>query len=190
VDCWIDWAIKAKIRPEVTSFIKFSPTLLLKFDADKSYQEGQAYPNPRSWEYIHDLLELGVPKDLEKVTFSGTIGEEAASMFHAHLPIFRTNMNLMDIVLNKSSFEFPPAKELANRWAFCFGVPSMANEKTIVRILEIANILYSKFKESEFSKVIISSAVANYPEVCNTSIWYDFSKSPLGKSMDNNRVMV
>jgi len=189
VDCWLEWAVTTRIRPEITSFIKFQPGLLLDFKPDQDFEHGNAYPNPRSWVYVDDTLNLeGIPTDLEQTLFSGTIGEKAAGMFTAHLPIFRTNLNLLDIVTRNADFKFP--KDLATRWAFCFGVPSLAGEKTIKRIFEIANKLHSTSKESEFAKIIISQAIAIYPQVCSTDLWFKFIDSPLGKLIDNSRVMV
>ena len=45
---WCEWAIKTGIRPEVTAFIRFRPELVTAFDRDAI----NAFPSPRSWEFV------------------------------------------------------------------------------------------------------------------------------------------
>lgn len=188
-EIWLHHAIKQKIRPEITSFIKIRPSLLNCFDADDSFQNCKPYPNPRSWFHVNDLLNLEYSKDLEYHLYSGAVGEGAAREFCSHLPIFREQIDLFDIVNNKRKFTFPKAEKLAERWAFTFGVGSIINLENSERVFEIANILF-KDKNSEYAKVIISQALTVFPEICSSQIFFDFCKSPLGESFQNQRIII
>src|SRR5579885_642412 len=48
---WCEWAISAKIRPEVIAFIRFKPDLLSDFDRDAT-----AFPSPRSCAFVSNIL--------------------------------------------------------------------------------------------------------------------------------------
>jgi hypothetical protein len=79
VDEWRAWALPRRIHPLVLSFIGVRPALLLGEPG-----EGSAYPTPRSWEMLSDVLQaLGGPKEAADVV-SGIVGQGAAVEFLAY----------------------------------------------------------------------------------------------------------
>ena len=53
-------------------FLRFRPNLLHAFDANQ-----RAFPTPRSWQFVNELLEQGLDDDLRFEMLKGTVGEGA-----------------------------------------------------------------------------------------------------------------
>jgi len=80
LDDWMGWAFDHNVRPEVTSFIKFRPNLLHRFEAQQDRN-----PTPRSWvEGVSDVLG-NVPVDAEYEAFCGAVGDGPAAEFAGFL---------------------------------------------------------------------------------------------------------
>ena len=65
---WCEWAIHSTICPEVIAFIRFKPDLLSAFDRDAN-----AFPSPRSWEFVSRILKSAPAREIEHELFSGTV---------------------------------------------------------------------------------------------------------------------
>ena len=79
VDEWRAWALSKRINPLVLSFIGVRPALLLG-----EVGEGSAYPTPRTWEMLSDVVQaLGGPKEAADV-LPGIVGQGAAVEFQAY----------------------------------------------------------------------------------------------------------
>ena len=55
---WCNWAVKARIRPEIIAFLRLKPELL---HAGDTAADANAWPTPRSWEMASNVLS-GVAK--------------------------------------------------------------------------------------------------------------------------------
>jgi len=73
---WRDWAIQTRLHPLIVGFIGFRPHLLLGEPG-----ESPAYPTPRSWEMLSDVISAFGGLSECKDVVSGTIGEGAAVEF-------------------------------------------------------------------------------------------------------------
>ena len=73
---WRDWAIKKRIHPLIVGFIGFRPHLLLGESSDSP-----AYPTPRSWEMLSDVIGAFGGLINCKDVVAGTVGEAAAVEF-------------------------------------------------------------------------------------------------------------
>jgi hypothetical protein len=178
---WLEVSAAKEIDSMITSFIKFRPSLLHEFDADKAYSKGEGYPNPRSWWRLDSLIKAGIPNDLEQEVYSGTIGEGAATQFLAHVESIRSKLDLEAVVIQKRDWTFPSAKDIALRWAFAFGVASLATPKTVRRVFEIAIDLH-KQHESEYAMVVVQQAMSKDKRFksCNEFVEI-IAKSDLGR---------
>ena len=107
---WSEWAIGASKRPEVIAFIRFRPQLLSAFDRDAN-----AFPSPRSWEFVSRILDSGPDASVEHEMFAGTVGTGAATEFSGFLRMFRELPNIDAILLNPSGEPVPdsPAAQYA-----------------------------------------------------------------------------
>ena len=73
---WHDWAVKANIHQCVLGFLDANPEFLMDFQPE---EDGLAFPTPRSWEMVSNVLNYTV--DTVKEAFPiivGCVGERAA----------------------------------------------------------------------------------------------------------------
>ncbi len=84
-DDWQAWAVPAKIAPEVRAFIRFRPGLLYQFDASSN---PRAFPTPRSWQFVSDVLPDTPPELLHRVV-AGCVGDGPAAEFAGFLQLYK-----------------------------------------------------------------------------------------------------
>ena len=86
VDSWLKWAVNAGVNKVVTGFISQNPTLL---SADLYEVEGNAFPTPRSWEMVSNILN-DVSDDISKVfpLIKGCIGGRVAYLLRTYGEVF------------------------------------------------------------------------------------------------------
>lgn len=102
VDDWREWAIKNSVISEVVEFISFRPDLLFQFDS-KRYEN--AFPTPRSWEFVSAILKSqnGLSKEIVHKVIEGTVGAGAATELSGYLEV-RESLPAVDDILNGEDF--------------------------------------------------------------------------------------
>jgi hypothetical protein len=93
-DDWQSWAVTAKVAPEVRAFLQYRPTLLFQFEGAAN---PRAFPTPRSWVFVSDVLPRTPPELLHPVV-GGCVGDGPAAEFIGFLRLFRELPDL-DVVL-------------------------------------------------------------------------------------------
>lgn len=182
-ECWLERSAQDGIHSFIRSFIKFRPSLLHEFDAEKAYATGTAYPNPRSWYNANRLLlatEASLPADIEREVYAGCLGDGAAHQFCAHMRQARSTLDLEAIVVDGKKWKFPPAKELAMRWAFAFGVAGFANRETLNRVFEITQDLFDQ-NEKEYAMCIVQQTLLQDKQLGETREFEQLALGPIGK---------
>jgi len=76
LDDWTDWAINKGIDPTLVAFINFRSDLLFAFNPESSEN---AFPTPRSWEFVDNLMNTVSNKDILPELIQGTVGKGAAA---------------------------------------------------------------------------------------------------------------
>lgn len=98
-DSWNDWAIAARIHPDVVGFIGYSKDSLMKFDPRSP---SHAFATPRSWSTVSQLCYLENVSTAELYDLvAGTVGDGMASGFMTHRAISTTLPNPTDILSGK-----------------------------------------------------------------------------------------
>lgn len=95
---WQEWATKKKIHKDVVGYLSFAKQDLYGFDAKSS---SRAFPTPRSWTFVSDLLNDDPDDDTAMNMISGTVGEGLAVKFMAHRRIAGRMPNPQDILQGK-----------------------------------------------------------------------------------------
>ena len=75
---WHDWAVSSGVYPKVCGFLDANPTQLMNFDSE---EEGVAFPTPRSWEMISNILYVAESVENVFSLIVGCVGENAAQEF-------------------------------------------------------------------------------------------------------------
>ena len=100
---WTEWAMDNNIAPTITAFARWRPELLM---AKEIPGEG-AFPSPRSWEAVSNILALALPANIEREMILGTIGEGATIEFHAYLRTSRELPAIQSILSDQTKAQVP-----------------------------------------------------------------------------------
>ena len=136
---WSEWAIGAGIRPEVIAFIRFRPQLLSAFDRDAN-----AFPSPRSWEFVSRILDSCPDPSVEHEMFAGTVGTGAATEFSGFLRMFRELPNIDAILLNPSGEPVPDSP--AAQYAVASALAHRASDTNFDRICLYLDRMPTEFR--------------------------------------------
>lgn len=102
---WTAWALDADIDIRVIAFLKFRTPLLHSFDPQAKVQ---AFPSPRSWEFVSNLIKRHDRVDeLLETMVRGSVGEGPGSEFNAFLRVFDKMPSIDAILLNPTKADVP-----------------------------------------------------------------------------------
>ena len=152
-DDWRAWALANKLRAEVINFINFRPGLLNDFDGTK-----KAFPTPRTWEFVHKVLEDGNTMEIERAMIGGAVGEGAGAEFAGFLKIFRNLPNPDVVLMNPKTAEVPT--DPATLYALCGALSVRASEANFERMVQ-----YCGRMKPEFQVLAIRDSVKRTPEL-------------------------
>lgn len=176
---WLEWAYDRGIQPEVIAYLRFQAGDLNAFP-EKNEAKVDAWPNPRGWENVSDLLpELAREVELEMV--SGIIGEGTATKFIAFRRTWRDMPDLDEILAHPKKAPIP--KDLSTKYAVCVGlahkIPSGQDGPSLLEAQRIAGpvLQYAERLEEEFGVMLWQDAarqnklgVAHAPEFAQWAI--------------------
>jgi hypothetical protein len=160
---WSEWAIKANVRPEVIAFIRFRPELLSAFDRDAN-----AFPSPRSWEFVSRILNSGPDPSAEHELSAGAVGTGAATEFSAFLRMFRELPNIDSILLNPT--QEPVPENAAAQYAVASALARCASDTNFDRIC-----LYLNRLPTEFRVLCVRDATLRQPAIRSTAGYIRFA---------------
>lgn len=153
---WSEWAIQAGIRPEVIAFLRFRPEVLSVFDRDAN-----AFPSPRSWEFVSRILDSRPDQSLEHELFAGAVGSGAATELSAFLRMFRELPNIDAILLNP--LQEPVPENAAAQYAVASALARCASDINFDRVC-----LYLDRMPTEFRVLCVRDASLREPGIRHT----------------------
>jgi hypothetical protein len=154
---WSEWAIGCGIRPEVIAFLRFRQELLSAFDRDAN-----AFPSPRSWEFVSRILDASPDACVEHELFAGAVGMGAATEFSAFLKTFRELPNIDAILLNP--LKEPVPENAAAQYAVASALAHSATDTNFDRVCA-----YLGRMPTEFSVLCVRDASLREPSVRHTA---------------------
>lgn len=156
---WSEWAIQNGIRAEVVAFLRFRSELLSVFDRDAN-----AFPSPRSWEFVSRILESQPQSGVEHELFAGAVGSGAATEFSAFLRMFRDLPNIDTILMNPLSEPVP--ENAAAQYAVASALARAASDLNFDRVC-----LYLDRMPTEFRVLCVRDASLRVPAVRHTAAY-------------------
>lgn len=96
---WQTWAIMNKVHSDVVGFLSQHSHKLFDFDPRSP---SKAFPTPRSWKHLSDLLDDKFSDELLYPLAAGTVGDGVALEFIAHRKVSKDMPNPMDILTGKT----------------------------------------------------------------------------------------
>ena len=156
---WSEWAIQAGVRPEVIAFLRFRSELLNAFDRDAN-----AFPSPRSWEFVSRILESQPEPSIEHELFAGAVGSGAATEFSAFLRMFRELPNIDAILVNPH--QEPVPENAAAQYAVASALAHRASDTNLDRIC-----VYLDRMPTEFCVLCVRDASLREPAIRHTAAY-------------------
>lgn len=136
---WIEWAFANKINPMVIAFIGFKPELLHKFDPKQ-----KAFPTPRSWEFVSNILNHdGVDECLQEVV-AGTVGEGASVEFVGFVRVFREMPDYETICKRPGGTKVP--ENVAARYAVATMLAQRTKNEDMKSVMQYISRMPSEFQ--------------------------------------------
>lgn len=158
VDDWYHWALAHNVSDITRAFIKFRPTLLHAFDPAANQR---AFPTPRSWVFVDDIIQSGLVADTEFELIKGAVGEGAAAEY---LSFTRMAMNLPsadEILVAPDTAPVP--SEPAAMYAVCTMLDKKATPNTMGRLMT-----YVERLPLEFQVLFVRAAAIAAPATTKT----------------------
>jgi hypothetical protein len=162
---WTKWALGAGVATEVVAFIRFRPELLNAFDPSR-----KAFPTPRTWEFVSDILATSPSPVIEHDLYAGTVGEGAAAEFVGFLKVMRTLPNPDACLLNPSTAPVPSEREPATLYALASALSRKATTGNFDRVVTYANRL-----PPEFSVLLVKAATGRDPGLQSTRAFIEWA---------------
>ncbi len=158
LDDWIAWAQSFGIQGEVISFLRFRPKLLHDFDPKTA---DRAFPTPRSWEFVSDILQAKAAQDIEYDLIRGAVGEGAAAEFVGFLKIWRELPEPSAVLAAPSTAPVP--EEPAAVYAICEALARMARPENMEAL-----VAYGSRLPIEFGVLLMRDSVRQDVEIVET----------------------
>jgi hypothetical protein len=158
---WQEWAVQNNIHKDVVGYLSFAKQDLYEFDAKSA---SRAFPTPRSWSFVSDLLNNDIDDETASNMISGTIGEGLAVKFMAHRRVAGRMPNPLDILNGKVTDL--DVKEVSAMYSLvismCYELKNViVNEKSIQKFHTMADNFFSyMMKNFETELVVMGARIA------------------------------
>ena len=138
-DSWKKWAISSGINDKVIGFLSFRQNYLMDFN---SSSEDLAFPTPRSWEMVSNILN-GIDDDINKMysLIAGIVGIGVAVEFRTWAKVYKNLPSVEDIFDGK--------------------MPSMPQNTDAMYALIASMMAYARSHKDEMSRIANSIRYAD-----------------------------
>lgn len=173
LDDWTTVSLAQKKRAEVIAYCRFAPNDLHDFDPtgkkSKDKSSEHAFPSPRSWWFVSDILDANPPQDIETDLIIGAVGKGAGSQFISFLRMYRDAPSLDAILLDPKKAPIPD--KLNIRYAVCIGLSRRMDSKNARNAITYM----SRMKETDLSVMSVKMAVERDPDIAKTKDFMEWS---------------
>ncbi len=147
---WREWAVKNAIHRMVLGFLSFRQSYLMGADTDA---EDLAFPTPRSWEMVSNLLHAG-GEDIDALypLIAGLVGGGTAVEFRTWSRIYRDLPSIEDIFAGK----MPPLPKTTDAlYALTASMTQYAREHSENKTAIANSIRYADKMPPDFSALLM-----------------------------------
>lgn len=131
-DIWLDWASSNGIDHKITSFIRFKPDNLYRFDPAHS---DNTYASPRTWEFANRLIrKMGLDNPLLLQILAGTISEGVAREFIGFTKIYQRLPTIDQIIASPEGIMVPDEPSIL--YALTGSISNYAKPDTIESLMK------------------------------------------------------
>ena len=152
VEDWRDWAYKKELDSRIIAYISYKNEHLFTFDATA---DAKSFATPRSWEYVHSILQSEIADNLLLNVVSGAVGKDAAVGFLSFTKVMDKLPNI-ELILESGKGSYPDEVDVL--YALSIGLVSgvLKERKSVDNLLT-----YSLNLKSEFAVMIVQELQRN-----------------------------
>ena len=165
VDDWVSWAIKSNMPPELTSFVRFRPTMLEGGVASKDIVNNSC---PRTLAHVGIQQANGLPEELYKEVFAGAAGPAFATEYMTFIEMAKQLPSLESIIADPDHAKV--SKEPSINYAVIGGLARRIDDKTITNIVRYLDRL-----KPEFNIACMTDAATRNPSVCKNKAYINWA---------------
>jgi len=162
-DDWFDWSIDHRVKSDVVGFLKAHPHRLFEFDPKNA---SKAFPTPRSWVFVSELMSDDMPDNLNQFLVAGTVGDGLALEFMQHRRLKDSLPSVEDILSGRvTKFANPDKVEISALYSLvislCHSLQDFAvDNKSDSKAWETATTNFLEFTMNNLSnEVAVLAAV-------------------------------
>lgn len=170
---WITWAKSSKMPYELVAFAKWRPSLLDDFKPSKDLTNS---PSPRTYEAIGNMMNAGIPKNLEFEVFKGAVGEGCATELLSFLTLVRDLPSLDDILANPDSMAVPIEAHL--QYAIMTGLAYKADKTNFANSFK-----YMERMPAEMRFAFMKEISSTKNELTNSKVWTNWATTEGAKTL-------
>lgn len=165
VEDWRLWAFEKGIDAKIIAYISYKNEHLFTFDATSNTK---SFATPRSWEYVHNVLQSSLSSHLLLEVLSGTVGQDVAVDFLNFIKVM-DRLPDMEAILESGDGEYSEAVDVL--YALSSGLVSrvLQDETKLDNLL-----LYSLGLQSEFSVMIVQDLQRNGVKMEHSSVFAEW----------------
>ncbi len=163
---WRTWALSNQIDPLVTAFIGFRPGLLREDPSESS-----AFPSPRSWEMLSDVLKKFSGYKSCADILPGIVGDGAAREFSAFIKKAINQKQMEEIIADPERAELPKALDglhVLTTW--------LVHSSSRKDVVHASAILLNRLPP-EFSVVLAKEMLSSIPAFAREEAFKTFIKA-------------
>jgi len=162
LDDWVEWALGAGIRLDMIQFLRFKPSMLSDFQANRDIN-----PTPRTWELANEV-DPELPTDLYYGNIAGCVGDGAAAEYTGFKRIFENLPNIDGILMNPSRADVPT--DMAVLYALTGALAHRVSEDNFDRVAE-----YVSRMPNDFQVMCMMDAQKLAPKIRNTKAFVQWT---------------
>ena len=162
LDDWCAWALSVGIRPELIQFLRFKPSSLSDFDANR-FQNA----TPRSWERV-SLIPDSMPDELYFGNVAGEVGEGHAAEFVGFKRIYQNLPDVDELLKNPEKAKIPT--DPSTLFAMAGALARKADVNNFAAIVKLTSRM-----APEFSVLTAKDAITLTPKLTATKAWMEWS---------------
>jgi hypothetical protein len=155
---WMNWALEHGIAPEIVGFLRLRPELLSQFS-----KTDYAFPTPRSWMFVSEVLGYGFKGDTELAAISGGIGNGPAMEFLGFIKMLRELPDIDELIEDPENAVLPGGNVL---YAVVAAMASKAEKSNFENIVKYLNRL-----SMEWMVMGIRDIAQRHPKLTNEKVF-------------------
>lgn len=147
VDAWLDWALTNGVAHEITSYIKFKPDDLHRFDPNT---DADTFPCPRTWGMVNSIVKTtGMNSKMLKDLVSGAISDGVATNFMNFCKNFTNLPTYADIVKDPENIDVP--KEMSTLFALSGSIGAQTKIESVSQVMKFIARMPAEFQLRTFT---------------------------------------